>query len=87
MFSVILCYAQIAPCSLVGQWETECDERSEGRLKWKRYYGQNRSRRVKDYVEKDIVLTTYGIMAKEKGEGAHSLTLSLMIDQMDTVHC
>merc|ERR1711879_859638 len=38
----------IAPCSLVGQWEKECDEKSEGRLKWKRYYGSKRSRKIED---------------------------------------
>ena len=59
----------VAPCSLVGQWETECDERSEGRLKWERYHGSKRSRNVEDYVDKDVVLTTYTIMGLEKGNG------------------
>jgi len=44
------------------------DDRTDGRLTWKRYYGGNRSRDVKDYVDYDIIFTTYGITTREKGE-------------------
>merc|ERR1712129_366403 len=56
----------IAPVSLIGQWESECDKRGDGKIKYKRYYG-TRSRDIKKYIDKDIVFTTYGILGKESG--------------------
>ena len=58
----------IAPVTLVGQWEKECDERTNGNNKfnYKRYYG-SRSRNISLYINRDIVLTTYGILGKENG--------------------
>eukprot|EP01084_Bolivina_argentea_P145899 255597_1 len=56
----------IAPVSLVGQWETECDDKSGRKLKYKRYYS-DRSRDVGDYLNVDIVFSTYGIMQWEDG--------------------
>lgn len=57
----------IAPVSLVGQWEKECDQRADGKVDYQRYYGSNRKRDVRQYVDRDIIFTTYGIMAKEQG--------------------
>eukprot|EP01083_Nonionella_stella_P117644 350837_1 len=56
----------IAPVSLIGQWEKECDEKSGGKLRYKRYYG-SRSRDVKKYMGFDIIFTTYGILSQEDG--------------------
>lgn len=63
----------IAPVSLVGQWQTECDEKSARKIRYKCYYGAQRSRDVRDYVGVDVVFTTYGIIAQESGSGVFSV--------------
>ena len=54
---------------LVGQWDTDCDERSEGRLKWnditEGIEHVNRSRNIRDCTDKEVVLTSHVIMALE----------------------
>ena len=42
------------------------DTRSNARITYKRYYG-NRSRKLQDYLNFDVVFTTYGVLAKEDG--------------------
>ena len=67
----------IAPPSLVGQWEKEADDKSGGKLRHKRYYGQ-RSRDVRKYVDQDIIFTTYGILGKEDGSDRKKHVLHLL---------
>eukprot|EP01083_Nonionella_stella_P032902 90084_1 len=55
----------IAPVSLIGQWEHEVDTRAMG-ITYKRYYG-NRSRDMNQYIEYDVIFTTYGVLGKEDG--------------------
>ena len=57
----------IAPVSLVGQWEKECVERSDKKIRFKRYYASSRKRQIGLYIDQDIVFTTYGIIGKENG--------------------
>merc|ERR1712228_368066 len=56
----------IGPVTLIGQWENELDTRSNVNISYKRYYG-NRSRKLQDYLNFDVVFTTYGVLAKEDG--------------------
>ena len=66
---------------LVGQWDTDCDEGSEGRLKWtditEGIGHVNRSRNIRYYIDKDIVLTTHAIMALESRNGISLCSVSV----------
>eukprot|EP01083_Nonionella_stella_P117642 350834_1 len=67
----------IGPVSLIGQWENEIDTRTNGKLRYKRYYGQ-RSRNIHHYFDYDIVFTTFGVLAKEDGHDRKNHALHRM---------
>lgn len=73
----------ICPASLMDHWALEVERRCErGRLRVHKYHGPNRTKRAKDLVRYDMVITTYQIISREleeviKGdEGNEATTVS-----------
>merc|ERR1719229_506777 len=55
----------VAPCSLVGQWEQEIQDRHKRKPKTLCYYG-SRTKDPRVVADHDFVLTTYGIIKHKK---------------------
>lgn len=71
----------VCPASLMDHWEKEVERRCHrGKLKVYKYHGPTRTKRAKDLIRYDIVVTTYQIISREleetikEGEGDEAVS-------------